>query len=276
MNASNTPLVVVAQKNQVRTLTMNMPRRYNGWTFKMMSALKAQLQAAADDDDTKVVILTGADPYYCAGVNLGGSLKLAPPRKLHAMIVEHNQGLFDSFLDFPKPLLAAVNGPSIGAAVTSSTLCDGIIASEKATFSTPFAKLGVAKEGCSSVVFARIMGEENAARMLEDEGWIPNGQQAHQIGLAQWCVPHETLLEKAQEIAEDWVSKGATKAFRGSSQKEELKAINAKESIQVADSFLSVPFLEGQFRFLWGKKKRGPAAMFFVLRRTHPIWSRFL
>jgi hypothetical protein len=64
------------------------------------------------------------------------------PQKLHGFIVKNNAAIFNAFIEFPKPILVAVNGPAIGACVTSATLCDGIIASEKATFSTPFAKLG--------------------------------------------------------------------------------------------------------------------------------------
>ena len=68
------------------------------------------------------------------------------PRTLFNDIVARNQALFDMFLDFPKPIIAAVNGPAIGASVTSATLCDAIVASEKATFNTPFAALAVPAE----------------------------------------------------------------------------------------------------------------------------------
>ena len=123
-----------SKKDGITTLTMNTPERLNGWTAEMMDALKEGFRDAARDDETKVLVLTGADPYYCAGVNLSAVTRLEHPRKLHAMIVANNQALFEAFLNFPKPILVAVNGPAIGASVTSATLCDGIIASEKATF----------------------------------------------------------------------------------------------------------------------------------------------
>ena len=276
MSAENSELILTAKCNGVSTLTMNMPKRFNGWTFEMMDALKGAFQQAASEDETKVVILTGADPYYCAGVNLGGSMRLGHPRELHSMIVEHNQKLFETFLDFPKPILVAVNGPAIGASVTSATLCDGIIASERATFSTPFAKLGVAKEGCSSLLFDQILGAANAERMLGEEGWIPTGSEALEVGLAQWAAPHDKLLDEAQRIAEEWIASGVTRTFRGSAKLEELKAVNAKESVDVANSFLSAPFMDAQFRFLWSRKKRVPALMFFFLRYTRPLWARLL
>jgi enoyl-CoA hydratase/carnithine racemase len=269
-------LVLSQTRRGVTTLTMNMPKRLNGWTFEMMAALRAALDAAAADDETKAVILTGTDPYYCAGVNLGGTLKLDHPRRLHASIVEHNQRLFDGFINFPKPILVAANGPAIGAAVTSATLCDGIICSEEATFSTPFAALGVAKEGCSSVLFAKLMGEENAERMLGPKGWKPTGREAHSVGFAQWVVPHQQLLIEAQRIAERWIDEGHTRSYRGGMTRDELLAINARESVEVADSFLGADFLRAQYTFLRSRKKRGPAAMFFTMWATRPLWSRML
>jgi len=255
---------------------MNTPARLNGWTMQMMDALKEAFLIAAGDVETRVLVLTGADPYYCAGVNLAATLQLGHPRKLHAMIVEHNQALFDMFLDFPKPLLIAVNGPAIGASVTSATLCNGIIASEKATFSTPFAALGVTPEGCSSIHFARLMGEVNAGRMLGSEGWKPTAEEALEAGLIQWVTPHDKLLEEAHRIAREWIGSQATRTFRGGSTRDELKAVNASESQALADAFLSAPFITAQFKFLWRKKKWGPAAMFLTMLITRPLWSRFL
>lgn len=271
---SNSP-VLTSKLDGVTTLTMNTPKRLNGWTQKMMDALKAGFNNAVDDD-TRVLVLTGADPYYCAGVNLSATLRLTHPKKLHAMIVQHNQALFDMFLDFPKPILIAVNGPAIGASVTSATLCDGVIASEKATFSTPFTALGVPPEGCSSQHFERLMGKKNAQRMLGKEGWRPTASEAKEAGLIQWVVRHEDLPGEAQRIASEWVASNATRSFRGGSGKEELKAINARESIELATAFLAAPFIKAQFRFLWSKKKWGPALMFLSMLITRPVWARFL
>ncbi len=95
----------------------------------------------------QVAVLTGKDPYYCAGVNLNATIRPMHPRKLHEMINVHNAEVFNNFIEFPKPLLIAANGPAIGACVTSATLADRIVASERATFSTPFARLAVPPEG---------------------------------------------------------------------------------------------------------------------------------
>ena len=275
-NVTDSQLILQTKNNGVTTLSMNTPRRYNGWTGPMMEALFGALRTAATDPETLAVILTGADPYYCAGVNLSGVVSLASPRALRERIRAHNQVLFDSFIDFPKPILAAVNGPAIGGSVTSATLCDGIIASDKATFSTPFAQVAIAAEGCSTVHLPRLMGPAGALRMIGPDGWVPTAAEALATGLVQWVVPHDTLLDAAQGIAEGWIAAGTKRTFRGGSTREELKAVNARESEQVADSALSAPFLRNQYRFLSSKKKRGPAAVFFLLWLLRPLWGRLL
>ena len=252
---------------------MNKPKKLNGWTSPMMSAFKQALDKAHDDVNTKVIIFTGAGHYYCAGVNLSDTLKLMSPQKLHGLIVEHNIELFESFLSATKPILVAVNGPAIGASVTSATLCDGIIAAENATFSTPFAALGISPEGCSSIQFARLMGEKNAQRMLGDEGWVPNGNEAYQAGLVQWYVPNSQLLSKAHDIAKQWVSENRPRQFLANSQLDELRNVNKTESVELANRFLGAAFLKGQGKFLWKKKKYMASLVFLLLWLCRPIWG---
>lgn len=263
-------------KDGVLTIKMNQPKKLNGWTDHMMDAFKKALAKAADDAETKAVIFTGAGDYYTAGVNFGGGLQPMSPKNLRKYIIAHNQSLFEAFLNFPKPILIAVNGPAIGAGVTSATLCNGIIASEKATFSTPFAALGVPKEGCSSYHFPRLIGEKNSARILESEGWKPTGTEAKEVGLVQWVVPHEKLQEEAHKIAKSWIDQGVGRTFLADSAKEDLLAVNSRESIEVADSILSFTFMSTQAKFLWSKNKTGPSIMFWTIALLRPLWARFL
>ena len=259
----------------VTTLTMNNPKRLNGWTMSMLDALGKALREAADDPETKALILTGTGRYYCAGVNLAGSLQPGHPASLHRFIIERNMELFDQFLRFPKPVLIAVNGPAIGASVTSATLCDGILASESATFSTPFAALRVPPEGCSTEVFPKLLGDA-AERMLGEEGWKPTGAEAVEIGLAQWVVPDDQLMSEAHRIAQQWIREGRTRTFPAGFTREQLEAINVRESKVLATAFLSPPFLMAQFHFLWGKGKKQLAVVFLTLAKTHRLWKRLL
>ena len=273
LSKSAAEYVQTSIKDGVLTIMMNKPKKLNGWTAQMMDAFKEALKQAATHEATKAVIFTGSGHYFSAGVNFGGTLKPMHPKKLHKMIVDHNQQLFEVFLHFPKPILVAMNGPAIGASVTSSTLCNGIIASQDATFSTPFAALGITPEGCSSIHFPRLMGEQGAQRMLGAEGWKPTAAQALEAGLVQWVVPSDQLQEEAQRIALDWIATGQGRAFLGGSELAELESANARESKELADAFLGADFLRGQFQFLWSKKKRGASLVFLILLMLRPLWK---
>lgn len=274
MGKADPNLVLSSTKNNVTTLTMNDPKKLNGWTGPMMLTLRDRFLEHAANPETKVLVLTGADPYYCAGVNLSATIQPMHPRKLHTMIVSNNQAVFDSFLDFPKPMIVAANGPAIGACVTSASLCDAIIASELATFLTPFARLGITPEGCSSIHFPRMLGSATAERLLGPEGWKPTAKEALEVGLVKEVVPHQQLLQRCQELGEEWVRDGKKKEIPGGGDVAEYKDVNAKESRDLADAFLSYKFLDAQEKFL--KSKGKSATVFTVLKTLRPLWSKLL
>jgi Delta3-Delta2-enoyl-CoA isomerase len=198
------------------------------------------------------------------------------PKKMFQEIVVRNEALFNTFLDRKKPMIVAVNGPAIGASVTSATLCDAIIASNKAKFLTPFGRLGVTPEGCSSVHFEYLMGIKNAKKMLEDD-WEPTATEAKEIGLITEVVPHEKLMEHSQSLAELWIKQGKDlepRTAMGYGDLKKLKEINAKESVDLGHAFLSEKFLKAQIKFLESKKKN--ATLFKGLVWTRPLWSKLL
>ena len=268
-------ILVITKKNGVTTLRFNQPDKLNGLTAPMLAAIATQLRELADCNDTKVAVLTGTDPYYSAGVYLNELMRPALPATIHERIVQNNQTMFDLFLDFPKPILVAVNGPAIGACVTSAMLCDGIIASEKATFHTPFVHLGITPEGCSSVHFERVMGKKNARRMLE-KGWKPTAEEALEAGIVMEVVPHEQLMDRAQATAERWAHEGKVRGLVAAGAVSEYKAINARESVALADAFLGLDFLRAQIRIAFARRRFVACAGWQILRLTRPLWRRLL
>ena len=106
----------------------------------------------------------------------------------------------------------------------------------------PFARLHIPPEGCSSVHFERMMGAEAANKMLKD-GWKPTAAEAKEIGLVKEVVSHEELLSRAQSLGEQWAKEGRKKTIPAGGSVEEYKKVNAKESLDLADAFLSYNFL---------------------------------
>lgn len=275
--SNNSDLVLSSTKNQVTTITLNNPKKYNAWDKALTEQMAEKFSFAASDKNTKIVIYTGTDPYFCSGGSLAEFLGRKSPKGLQKMIRENNQKCFNIFIEFPKPIIAAVNGPGIGAGTTAPALCDVILASEKATFSTPFKNLGVGPEGCASVHFERILGKEAANKLLID-CWKPTAKEAMEIGLVTEVIGHAELLIRAQELAESWIKEDRKRLIRGGASIEEYKKINAKESAALAEAFVSEEFLSNQFQFLKkrGKHKSAPGLVLWTMLRTRPVWARFL
>ena len=136
--------------------------------------------------------------------------------------------------------------------------------------------LAVPPEGCSSVHFERIMGAENAQRMLGPEGWVPTAQEALKAGIVNQVVPHDNLMNSAQARAEQWVKEGHVRNFANNINVEEYKAVNMRESKILADAFLAAPFIDAQYKFLKSKGKTQAANTFWFLKVTRPLWSKLL
>lgn len=258
----------------VLTLTFNNPDKLNAWTLPLLKQLFFQLQDATLDPAVKGVVLTGKGKYYSAGVDLSAIIKPMAPTKLIRQIRDQNQRLFASILEFPKPIAAAVNGPAIGAAVTSTLLMDGCFASPSATFSLPFAKLGVPPEGGSSVTFAERMGAANAQRMLGEENWTPTAAEALQAKLIDGVVQlgPEELLATASSFVEQRIAAGGGRRF-GRAELARLSRVNADESAELANAFVSPKFLGAMEAFNRNKKKAQLAAFFRAARITLPLWQ---
>ena len=250
------------------------PPQLNAWTIPLLEETFGELTRAAGDKSVKGVVMTGSGKYYSAGVDLSSMIKPMAPKKLQMQIRDQNESLFSAILDFPKPIVAAVNGPAIGAAVTSTILMDRVIASESATFSLPFAKLGVPPEGCSSVTFPERMGEAAAKRMLGPENWIPTAREALDGGLIDEVVPGdaEVLLARAIEIVQERVAAGGARRF-DTVEHARLSKVNAEESATLANAFVSAKFLGAMEAFNTQRKKSQLATFFKIAKLTLPLWK---
>ena len=161
--------IKVDVSDRVMTITMDRPSKRNAITFEMYMEIQAAMDAAAADDSVSVVMLTGSGEFYSAGNDLSNFTKAMPPggpAELAEQAAVVLEGFVGKFIDFPKVLVAAVNGPAVGIPVTTLALCDIVYASSTATFHTPFTALGQSPEACSSVLFPAIMGPSRANELL--------------------------------------------------------------------------------------------------------------
>jgi peroxisomal 3,2-trans-enoyl-CoA isomerase len=109
----------------------------------------------------------------------------------------------NSFIDFSKPLVALINGPAVGISVTTLGLFDLVLASDKATFISPFTKIAQSPEACSTHTFPLIMGPIKAAEFLMFNRKL-TAQEAYDRNLVTQIIPHNELASRAWLIIEDY------------------------------------------------------------------------
>jgi enoyl-CoA hydratase/carnithine racemase len=190
----------VQTEDGVRSVTLDRPHRLNAFTAAGYRTLAAALRGAAGDDDVRVVVLLGAGRSFCAGVDLTELAALADTRELSAGF----SALLHALAEFPKPLLAGVQGAAVGFGATILLHVDVVLAADDARLRLPFTRLGTAPEAASSVLLPRLVGHQRAAELLFTSRWIP-AEEARELGLVARCCPpdrlHAEVMALAREIA---------------------------------------------------------------------------
>jgi enoyl-CoA hydratase/carnithine racemase len=181
--------------DRARLITFDRPDRANAFNEELYHASADALRAAAGDDTVGAVVFTGAGKAFCAGTDL---LEMAEA-VLDAEAARPDRSGFPAFVDtlqeFPKPLLAAVNGAAVGLGFTMLAHCDLVLVSDRARLLAPFTNMGVAPEAASSYLLPRRMGRQQASLSLFTSDWI-TAEQAVATGLAiRQCAPDELVPE---------------------------------------------------------------------------------
>lgn len=200
--------------DRVATLTLNRPDKLNAFTGTMLNEMVTAFDASDADDDVRVVVVTGAGRGFCAGADLssGGETFSRSEAESGSQPAEpdwsdpkYRDGggilglrIFNSL----KPVIGAINGPSVGIGSTMQLPMDIRIASEKAKFGFVFARRGIVPEACSSYFLPRIVGISQAVEWAYS-GRVFDAAEALKGGLVKEVVAHDDLLPRAYEIAQE-------------------------------------------------------------------------
>jgi enoyl-CoA hydratase/carnithine racemase len=180
----------------VRVLTMNRPEVRNALSTELFEALHAALGEADVDDSVRAVVLTGADPAFCAGVDL----KQAQSLGMDYFGRFDKMNCMDAIVELSKPVVGAVNGPTFTGGLEIALACDFLIASERAVFADTHARVGILPGGGMTARLPRLVGS-GMARRLSMTGEVVDAHRAERIGLVTEVVAHEQLLDRALELA---------------------------------------------------------------------------
>ena len=184
-----TAVLLIDTTDRVRTLTLNRPESRNALSAALRNRFFAALGDAEADDTVDVVIVTGADPVFCAGLDLkelGNTTELPD--------------ISPKWPPMSKPVIGAINGAAVTGGLELALYCDILIASERAAFADTHARVGLLPTWGLSVRLPQKLGV-GMARRLSMTGDYLSAVEALRCGLVTEVVPHEQLLPTARAIA---------------------------------------------------------------------------
>ena len=263
-------------RERVATITLNRPERLNAWTPQMGRELYAAFATAAADGEVRVIVVTGAGRGFCAGADMqnlrdiqtgraeeGGAAVTGARAECTASIAPLHPALDTPYAypqSIPKPVVAAINGPVAGLGFTHMLYYDIRIASDRARFTTAFARRGLISEHGSSWTLPRLVGPAHACDLLFS-GRIVDAAEAQAMGLVNAVVPHDDLLPHVYERAAELAtlcsprSIAVMKRLVYTHQFADLATASAETDTEMVKSFPSEDFREGVASFL---EKRAP------------------
>ena len=237
--------LTIAEENRVAVITLNRPEKRNAISMALIAELMSAFEHL-EKSSARAVIITGAGKSFCAGMDLEELKSLTGrTREESQRDSETMARLFRGVYDFPKPLIAAVNGPAIAGGCGIATLCDFTLASTEAKFGYTEVRIGFLPAIVSTFLMRQI-GEKHARDLLLT-GRIIDAAEAARLGLINEVVSPERLMPRAHELATQLIenspaSLAATKKLLNSFSVETLNseikaAVDANADIRATDDF---------------------------------------
>lgn len=189
--------ILAVHEAGVATITLNRPDSLNALNATMRAELTAAFKAAAKDDATRAMVLTGAGRGFCAGADLRGG---SGERDFRNVLATEYNPLIEAIRRLPKPVVAAVNGVAAGAGVSLALAADLVVAAEGARFVPAFARIGLVPDSGLARGLVRGVGRHRAFEILMGERQL-GADDARDMGLVAAVVPADQLLDVASELA---------------------------------------------------------------------------
>ena len=194
--------LVYTQKGSIAWLTLNRPEAMNSISLSIIERMEQLLPQLAADDSVRVVVLTGEGPAFCAGADLKQVLasKELPPGEAD-FLDRICDNVMHPLRDFPKPVIAALNGITMAGGLELAMCCDIVLASEAARIGDAHANFGVYPGAGGAAVLPRLI-PHNVAKYLLFTGKTLSAAQMKAYGLVNEVVVADQLEQAATELAE--------------------------------------------------------------------------
>ncbi|MBI06554.1 MAG: enoyl-CoA hydratase [Rhodospirillaceae bacterium] len=208
----NYETIATSREGRILTLQINRPDVLNAVNARMHYELARIFYDVASDEDTDIVVLTGAGRAFCAGGDLDWLQAAADHPERFAQIAVEAKQIVYGMLDCEKPIVCRLNGDAIGLGATMVLFSDIIIASETARIGDLHVNVGLVAGDGGAIIWPQLIGYPRAKEFLMT-GKIIDGKAAAEIGLINYAVPREELDVKTEEMANS-LERGSTMAVR--------------------------------------------------------------
>jgi enoyl-CoA hydratase/carnithine racemase len=200
------PLLLRTDHGGVTTLTLNRPKQFNALSQAMLTALQAALDAIADDDSVRVVVLAANGKAFCAGHDLK-EMRANRTYEFQRALFDQCGRMMQTIHQLPQPVIAKVQGLATAAGCQLVAACDLAVAAESATFATSGIRVGLF---CSTpaVPVSRVMPRKRAMELLLTGEFI-DAPTAAQQGLINYAVPADQLDATVQRLVDAITTKSA-------------------------------------------------------------------
>jgi enoyl-CoA hydratase/carnithine racemase len=197
--------LLLENKDGIGLLTMNRPDRMNAFNQQMEAEFVQALQEADQDDEIRVLVVTGAGKSFCAGADVGRMSAEERERKPKGAEefrrgFRNVQGIILGLQRLEKPTIAMVNGPAVGGGFDLACACDLRVGSEKARFMVAFTRIGLFPGWGGTWLYPRLIGLPKAAEMLFTGDFL-EAKDAERYGLLNRLVPAEELEKETMALA---------------------------------------------------------------------------
>ena len=214
-----------ARHGSVLLITLNRPESRNALNRELITALHAAIGRFGADNSLAVLVLTGADPAFCAGLDLRefsqpGAPSMGGGEMIHALAA------------VGKPVIGAVNGPAVTGGLELALACDFLIASDRATFADTHARVGVLPGGGLTARLPQAVGLR-LARQMSYTGDYLGSARALSRGLVNEVVEHDRLIGRVLEVA-------GTIAANNGELVQELKSIYSRGSLSTLADAIAI------------------------------------
>ncbi|MDX2248832.1 MAG: enoyl-CoA hydratase-related protein [Bacteroidia bacterium] len=250
--------LLVTLHDQIKTITFNQPKKKNAISADMSYHLRDVIEQTREDD-SRVIILTGAEGNFCSGADLDASLMNGKPFDVTTFLRRTYNPIVSAMREINKPFIAKVSGACVGVGFNFALACDLIYTSDDAKFSQIFSRIGLSSDGGGAFFLPEKVGYHKAYEMMVTNAII-DAAEAKQLGIVNQVYSADMLDSAVSDIANrlatgPYIAIKNIKANLRSGVSKGLAETLEQEAISQGENFRTSDFFEGIFAFL---QKRSP------------------